>query len=99
MVFIDRQQLVQILYDSLKEPSRVLVNQGVVDVETYPGGVQVHTKNNDTFTGEILVGADGIHSTVRKAIYNIAEREKPGHLSKKELDGEFKYQWLPQDMR
>ncbi|KAF7190431.1 FAD-dependent monooxygenase janM [Pseudocercospora fuligena] len=72
MVFIDRQQMVQILYDSLKDKSRGLVNQGVMSVETYPGGVRVHTKNNDTFTGEILVGADEV-PTEWRCIYGISK--------------------------
>lgn len=89
MIFIDRQQLVQILYDNLKDKSRVLPSHAIADIRRYDGGVEVSTANGSKFTGEILVGADGIHSVIRKEMWETANREHPGELPIQELEGEF----------
>ncbi|KAB2099375.1 hypothetical protein AG0111_0g12272 [Alternaria gaisen] len=79
-VFIDRQMLIQILYDNLKDKSPVRTGKGVQHVEQFPGGVRVRTTDGSVFTGELLVGADGIHSTVRKEMWREADQARPDHF-------------------
>lgn len=76
--------IIKILYDNLKDKTRVLTSKGVVSVEQDSKGVRVETKDGDVFTGDILVGADGVHSTVRREMWRIADAEKPGLFPLKE---------------
>ncbi|EXF76212.1 FAD binding domain-containing protein [Colletotrichum fioriniae PJ7] len=72
MIFIDRQMLIQVLYENLKHKDRVLTSQRVVSVDFTNSGAYVTTKDNKVFSGDIVVGADGIHSTVRKEMWRQA---------------------------
>ncbi|KAK4159880.1 hypothetical protein QBC43DRAFT_347626 [Cladorrhinum sp. PSN259] len=74
--FVDRQHVLQILFDSLKHKDRVLTNKRVECVEHGEGNVSVYTKDGSKYTGDILIGADGIHSTVRKEMWRIAHDAK-----------------------
>ncbi|ROV93606.1 hypothetical protein VMCG_08112 [Cytospora schulzeri] len=75
--FVDRQQLIQILYDKLKHKERLLVNKGVEHVDMAESHVTVTTKDGDTFTGDLIVGADGIHSKVRQQMWRVANQIEP----------------------
>ncbi|KAK1675242.1 hypothetical protein BDP55DRAFT_715840 [Colletotrichum godetiae] len=68
----DRQMLIQVLYENLKHKERVLTSQRVVSVEFTDSGAHVTTKDKKVFSGDIVVGADGIHSTVRKEMWRYA---------------------------
>lgn len=72
MIFIDRQMLIQVLYENLKHKDRVLTSQRVVSVDFTNSGAYVTTKDNKVFSGDMVVGADGIHSTVRKEMWRQA---------------------------
>jgi 2-polyprenyl-6-methoxyphenol hydroxylase-like FAD-dependent oxidoreductase len=43
-------------------------------------GVQVITDKGKVFKGDILVGADGIYSTVRQEMWRIGTKESPGYF-------------------
>lgn len=79
--------VLKVLYDNLKDKSQVKVNKKVVEVELLDQGVQVRTKDGDTFTGDILVGADGIHSTVRNEMWRLSEQLEPGYIPSSEHSG------------
>ncbi|KAK1688876.1 hypothetical protein BDP55DRAFT_766282 [Colletotrichum godetiae] len=50
-------------------PCNVLPNKCVIDVETTESGVAAHTRDAATYTGDILVGADGVHSIIREEMW------------------------------
>lgn len=81
-VFVDRQMSIEVLYDHLKDKSKVLVDKRVVEVKPLATGVQVTTKDGSTYTGDILVGADGIHSTVRNEMWRLGDELSPGYFPK-----------------
>jgi 2-polyprenyl-6-methoxyphenol hydroxylase-like FAD-dependent oxidoreductase len=72
--------LIQVLYDNLRDKSPVLTEKSVRNVEQYPGGVRVQTADGSVFTGELLVGADGIYSTVRKELWRQTDQARPGYF-------------------
>ncbi|KAK1726535.1 FAD binding domain-containing protein [Colletotrichum acutatum] len=76
-LWVDRQMLLQILYDNLRQKQKVLTNKRVVDVETTSTGVAVTTEDGSTHTGDILVGGDGVHSKVREEMWRIASVSDP----------------------
>lgn len=45
------------------------------------------TNNGSTFTGDFLVGTDGVHSSMRQEIWCLANSTEPGHIPKYEVTG------------
>ncbi|KAF4337463.1 zeaxanthin epoxidase chloroplastic [Fusarium beomiforme] len=76
-IFIDRQMLMQVLYDNLESKASVHAGQKVVSILELDHGIKVTTDKGTVFEGDILVGADGIYSTVRKQMWRIAS---PGYF-------------------
>ncbi|CAG8112183.1 unnamed protein product [Penicillium olsonii] len=76
-VFLDRRMLIGILYNKIEDKSRVLMSQRVHTIENSGSSVTVHTSTGQKFTGSIVVGADGIHSTVRQEMWKEAQRLDP----------------------
>lgn len=74
--FVDRQTVIQVLFDSLKYKDRVLTSKRVNVVEHGGDHVTVHTTDGSKYTGDIVVGADGIHSKVRQEMWRIANDAK-----------------------
>ncbi|RYO53648.1 hypothetical protein AA0116_g10503 [Alternaria tenuissima] len=74
-VFIDRQDALQILFNNLKSKERVLTNKRVCRVEHEASGVKVFTKDGSTYTGDFVVGADGVHSAIRQEMWRIADED------------------------
>jgi 2-polyprenyl-6-methoxyphenol hydroxylase-like FAD-dependent oxidoreductase len=64
--------LLKILYDNLKYKDRVLTNKRISHVEMSPTGVLVTTEDGSSYSGDILVGGDGVHSKVRQEMWRIA---------------------------
>jgi 2-polyprenyl-6-methoxyphenol hydroxylase-like FAD-dependent oxidoreductase len=69
--------LIQVLYDNLKLKDKVLTNKGVVQIKELTGRVEVITKEGEVFKGDILVGADGFHSTVHKVMWHQGKQDHP----------------------
>ncbi|KAM0817823.1 putative Fad binding domain-containing [Seiridium cardinale] len=63
--FMERKFLLNCIYNQIKDKSRVRGNLGVVSFVETADGVEVTANNGEVFKGDILIGADGIHSTVR----------------------------------
>ncbi|MCJ1477425.1 hypothetical protein MMC13_006096 [Lambiella insularis] len=64
--FLERRQLLEILYDSIKDKSSVRPGQKVVQIETEAEYATVHTEDGITVECQLVAGADGVRSTVRK---------------------------------
>ncbi|ETS79271.1 hypothetical protein PFICI_09124 [Pestalotiopsis fici W106-1] len=86
MLFFDRQWLLKVLYDCVEQKDRILVNQRVKTIKTTETGVEVLTASGQTFTGDIVIGADGIHSSVRREMRRIAAATRPGYFKADEED-------------
>lgn len=66
------------MYDKIRDKSKVLINRAVVDYVEDDDGVTVYTSDGSTYKGTILIGADGIHSTIRGLMKKKAEEAEPG---------------------
>ncbi|WP_175618723.1 FAD-dependent oxidoreductase [Oceanobacillus kimchii] len=67
----NRHNLVSILLDEvLKIGIKVNYNKRLVNVEQNPQGVTAIFADNTEVQGEILIGADGIHSKTRESIFS-----------------------------
>ena len=72
--------LLQVLYNNIKHKDRVLPNKRVTRVEWTSNGARVHTKDGSIFDGDIVVGADGIHSKVRDEMWRLGKEQSPGYF-------------------
>jgi 2-polyprenyl-6-methoxyphenol hydroxylase-like FAD-dependent oxidoreductase len=86
-IFIDRQAALQILFKNPKYAEHMLTNKRVFRIEHEPNGVRVFTKDGSTYKGDFIVGADGIHSTVRLEMWRMADEEGSGVFNLDPLRG------------
>ncbi|UDD62521.1 hypothetical protein AFCA_009834 [Aspergillus flavus] len=84
IVFFERRMLIQILYDKIQDKSKVLTSQRVQTVHTSQSHVTVTTKDGKSYKGDIIVGADGIHSTVRRQMWEEARKMNPSWIDPSE---------------
>lgn len=71
--FFNRYDLLCVLHKHIREKERLLVNQKVVRIDTYEDRVVVQTAAGNVFEAQMIVGADGVRSTVRKEMWRNAE--------------------------
>ncbi|GME57463.1 fad binding domain protein [Neofusicoccum parvum] len=74
MLFFDRRALIEILYNHIQRKDKVLTSKRVKSVEEHADKVTVTTEDGSIFEGDLAIGADGMHSTVRQQI----ERQTSG---------------------
>ncbi|OBG24242.1 NAD(P)/FAD-dependent oxidoreductase [Mycobacterium sp. 852002-51057_SCH5723018] len=64
---VPRRVLLERLLDGFPA-DRIRCNRRVVSVDTTPAGVRVEFEEGDTVEGDLLIGADGLHSIVRDVV-------------------------------
>jgi 2-polyprenyl-6-methoxyphenol hydroxylase-like FAD-dependent oxidoreductase len=77
---VHRAHLQQCLWDGVPVGA-VHLDARVAHVEADEGGVKARTEPGDTFRGDILVGADGIHSMVRARCFGATPPTYLGYRS------------------
>jgi 2-polyprenyl-6-methoxyphenol hydroxylase-like FAD-dependent oxidoreductase len=77
ILFFERSELLEILYDHLPTKDKVFTSHEVVMIESDDFGATVTTKNGKQFEGDMIVGADGINSTVRRSLWKSIESKDP----------------------
>jgi len=78
---------VQTLYSSLPGRDRVQCGKKVVRIELDDRDIsKVYTEDGDYYEGNLVVGADGVHSHVRTEMWKAANTPRPVHL---ETNGVF----------
>ncbi|PLB44192.1 FAD/NAD(P)-binding domain-containing protein [Aspergillus steynii IBT 23096] len=69
-VFLDRQIFLRIIYRNLQEDqSRVFPGKKAIQVEHTDSGILVQCADGSQFSGDLVVGADGIRSAVRQEMW------------------------------
>jgi len=86
---VERRQLVDILYQNLADKSRIHTSCGALKVDCMERGMRVETQNGRVFTGSILVGADGVHSRIRREMWRIADTETDDLRIKRDQRGMY----------
>ncbi|PNP73499.1 hypothetical protein FNYG_13149 [Fusarium nygamai] len=90
IAFLERRRLLEILYNALPEKTKVHVNKTVSDIEQYSEGgnysVQVRTINGDAYGGDLVVGADGVHSRTRSEMWHLSGSSRTGDIPASEED-------------
>lgn len=70
--------MIDILFDNLGSKSNIHTSRTVAKIDTLPGGVKVETADGSVFEGDIVIGADGIHSRVLQEMQRLEEIDTPG---------------------
>lgn len=65
------------IFDNLQDKSKVHTNCRVVHINCDSDGVAVETNDGSVHYGDIVVGADGIHSVVRQEMQSLAAESIP----------------------
>lgn len=73
----ERRNLLLALYENLKDPSKILVNKGLADIQHGVNGVTAICEDETTYSGDLLAGADGVFSKTRTKMWQFAEAEHP----------------------
>lgn len=81
-LFFERQELLQILHKRITRESNVLTKKKIVDIQANELGVKVITSDGDVYEGDIVVGADGVNSTVRRCMWKDVESKHPNLVAK-----------------
>lgn len=72
------------LYQNIRCKDKILLQKRFVRFEQANNGVRVITQDGGTYEGDIVVGADGMHSAVRKQMHCLANSSSPGYFEKDE---------------
>jgi 2-polyprenyl-6-methoxyphenol hydroxylase-like FAD-dependent oxidoreductase len=73
-VEILRGDLARILYQATKESTKYLFGDSVTCLEERPGGVRVSFEHAKPRTFSLVIGADGLHSNVRRLVWGEQDR-------------------------
>ncbi|KAG0339939.1 hypothetical protein BG000_001024 [Podila horticola] len=69
-----RPRLYELLLKQIP-PSKITFSQKIVSVSQDSKGVTIHTSDNKSHRGDILVGADGAYSNVRQSLYKSMDEQ------------------------
>lgn len=84
LMFFERREFLQTLYDNLPNKSRILLGKKVSDIKETYDGVEVLLADGTSEKGDIVIGCDGVHSLVRQKMWNNADKISPGLITVKE---------------
>ena len=91
LLFIERRQFLQDLYDTLPDKYYIKTNSGVEDVIEDENGVEVRLSNGEVERGDLVLGCDGVYSPVRTIMWDHANRATPGLITTQEKMGTSQY--------
>ncbi|KAJ5715439.1 uncharacterized protein N7483_012620 [Penicillium malachiteum] len=76
--WMERSALLRVMYNHLSDKSKVLTGKRIKSVENSEDGAVVTTTDGSVFFGDMVIGTDGVHSSVRKAIVRQAKERGLG---------------------
>jgi 2-polyprenyl-6-methoxyphenol hydroxylase-like FAD-dependent oxidoreductase len=68
-VTIGRSDLSRLLFDKIKNDTEIVFGDEVVGLQERPDSVQVKFKHRDQRRFDLVIGADGLHSAVRRLVF------------------------------
>jgi 2-polyprenyl-6-methoxyphenol hydroxylase-like FAD-dependent oxidoreductase len=66
------------MYHHFPAKEKILTSKRCINIESNANSVKVTTADGSVYNGDIVIGADGVHSTVRKSMWNLMEQKNPG---------------------
>lgn len=65
---MERKFWLSCIYNTIEDKSHIRANSGVASFVESADGVEVTTESGEVFKGDILIGADGVHSHIRSLL-------------------------------
>lgn len=87
MLLLERRALLEVLYETLPDKSKVVFNKHMMKTVESADGIEVFFADGTSEKGDIVVGTDGIHSVVREAMWERANAVEPGLITVEEKKG------------
>ncbi|KAH7304208.1 FAD binding domain protein [Stachybotrys elegans] len=84
VLLLERRALLDVLYQTLPDKAKVHFNKKVVRTTETRDSVEVFFADGTSEKGDIIVGADGVHSVVREAMWDYANSVSPGLITVEE---------------
>ncbi|KAL4940629.1 hypothetical protein BDV06DRAFT_230222 [Aspergillus oleicola] len=84
IIFLDRQKFLETLYRTYPDKSKIVTNTRVSEVQSSESSARVITENGTVYEGDIVMGADGVHSLVRREMWRLADLKQPGSIPRHE---------------
>ncbi|KAL2807716.1 FAD binding domain protein [Aspergillus granulosus] len=84
-LLLERQEFLRALYSGLPSQNVVRTGNGVASIEETTHGVRVTLADGSVEEGDMVVGCDGVASTVRQKMWENANRAVPGMISAAEM--------------
>lgn len=78
MIFFERRMVIDVLYKHIRQKDKVLTSRRVVGFEMDEHGVSVECQDGSVHRGSIVIGADGIRSTVGRRMSQLSGSSKKG---------------------
>ncbi|KAH7402633.1 hypothetical protein BKA66DRAFT_404647 [Pyrenochaeta sp. MPI-SDFR-AT-0127] len=79
-VLFDRQSLVTHLYENLPDKSKIHTSRRVDHIEHTENSVRVVLSDGSVEEGDMVIGADGVHSIVKSQMWDYASKAEPGSI-------------------
>jgi FAD dependent monooxygenase len=93
VILFDRQKCVTHLFDNLPDQTKVRTSARVERIDQDDNGVKVWLTDGTYEEGDIVIGADGVHSLVRELMWDYAAKKDPSLIpdsDKKALFTQYK---------
>jgi 2-polyprenyl-6-methoxyphenol hydroxylase-like FAD-dependent oxidoreductase len=74
------------MYNNLPDKSTIQTGKKVVSIVEHEQGVRLTLEDGSWEEGDIAIGCDGVHSIVRAAMWQIANRVSPGLITDPEKE-------------
>ncbi|KAJ5385123.1 hypothetical protein N7517_003034 [Penicillium concentricum] len=87
IISLDRQKVLEILFEKYPATSNVMTDKRVSEIRLGDQSVSVLTDDGDVFEGDLIVGADGVHSRTRSEMWRLADATDPGYISQRDKEG------------
>lgn len=74
------------LLEKIQDRGKLVLNRRVAAIDHDEKGVTVRCEDGTEHRGDVVVGADGVHSVVRHEMWRLSDEVDPSRISDKEKD-------------
>lgn len=78
----EREKFLRSLYDQLESKDKILVSKRVTSIKHGSNFASVLCADGTEYVGDIIIGADGIHSRIRSEMQRLANESSPGLMDR-----------------